>query len=375
MSAMFHRWNCRRLLTQLLVAAAIVGMTAPLRADKWPPPTPRVFGSQWGRHGFKVLKPEFGGSSHGVLFRLDAEGKEQIVWQAPLVNTPHQVIVDDEGKFVATIDTYGSLGFAHALVIYGSGGKVIGDFKLEDLLTKDEIATKVLHSEFSRRWVEHGHVAIEDGHLVLRLHWGKSLRVELSSGKVAPAEPATQDDTRIAGLIGTAQKDGEPTGIAYHYPHGKVFPPALIRDQFHDGELNRPSVRIELLGYVEVPEETTVDIYHAAGGVNLDHGTLLLDGRQLGQVGDDTVKSVIYTISLPKGLHEVRWVLTGGTFQANLLKMQDAKSGKLLPLFHTPKQRDESGASQAVKTIDAQGDVEGWPPATDPKAWTQVSTD
>jgi hypothetical protein len=359
----------------LLALALIVAVTAPLWADKWAAPTPRVFGSQWGSHGFKVLKPEFGGVSEGVLFRLDAEGKEQIVWQARLVNTPHQVLVDDDGRFVATIDTYGSLGFAHSLVVYGDKGTVIRDFKLEDLLSKEEIETKVLHSEFSRRWAEQANFTFEADQLAVRLHWGKTLRLELASGKLSPSAAGKQEEGRIAGLIGTAQKNGEATGIAYHYPHGKIFPPALIREQFHDGEQELPSVRIELVGYVAVPEETTLDIYHAAGGVNRDHGTLFIDGRQLGQVGDDTVKSVIYTVTLPKGLHEVRWVLTGGTFQANLLKMQDAKSGELLTLFHTQKQREESGAGKAVKTIDAQGDVEGWPPAFDPKAWTRVSTD
>jgi hypothetical protein len=359
----------------LLALAAVALVAAQLRADKWPAPTPRIFASQEGGHGFKVLKPEFGGVSEGVLFRLDAAGQEQVVWQTRLVNTPHQVVVDDEGRFVVTVDTYGSLGFAHSLVVYGSQGAVIGDFKLEDLLSKEEIETKVLHSEFSRRWAEHADFAIERGHLVVRLHWGKTLRVELASGKLAPSDPGKQKDARIAGLIGTAQKNSEATGIAYLYPHGKIFPPALIREQFHDGEKELPSVRIELLGYVEVREETTLDIYHAAGGVNRDHGTLFIDGRQLGQVGDDTAKSVIYTVTLPQGTHEVRWVLTGGTFQPNLLKMQDAKSGELLTLFHTEQQREESGASKAVKTIDAQGSVEGWPPGVDPKVWTRVPTD
>jgi hypothetical protein len=180
---------------------------------------------------------------------------------------------------------------------------------------------------------------------------------------------------RVPGLIGVAQKDGEPTRIAFHYPHGKVFPPDLIRERFHDGEKNLPSVRIELVGYVEVPRETTVDIFHAAGGVNGDHGTLHLDGRLLGQVGDDTVKNVIYTRTLPKGIHEVRWLLTGGVFQANLLKFQDAKTGDVLPVFHTAKQRKQTGAAKAAKTIDAQGAIEGWPPATDSKAWTRLPPD
>jgi hypothetical protein len=197
------------------------------------------------------------------------------------------------------------------------------------------------------------------------------------SAIVIISAPLLADDSldvkRIPGLIGTAEKEGEATGIAYHYPHGKVFPPDLIRKQFHDGEINRPSVQIELVGYVDLPEETTVDIYHAAGGVNLDHGTLYIDERKIGQVGDNMAKFVIYSMTLPKGTHHVRWVLTGGTFQANLLKMQDVKTGELLKMFHTPKQREGTGASKAVKTIEAEGELEGWPP--DFKTWSRVSTD
>jgi hypothetical protein len=194
------------------------------------------------------------------------------------------------------------------------------------------------------------------------------------AGHAARSEAADAGQQRTPGLIGTAQKNGEPSQVAYHYPHGKVFPPDLIRQRFHDGRKDLPSVRIELVGYVEVDQETTVDIYHAAGGVNGDHGTLYIDGRQVGQVGDDTVKNVIYTRTLPAGLHEVRWVLTGGLFQPNLLKFQDSAIGELLSMFHTAAQREETGASRAALVIDAQGEVAGWPPATDAKAWTRLAS-
>jgi hypothetical protein len=156
-----------------------------LWADSWAAPTPRVFGSKWGSRGFKVLRPTFSGPSEGVLFRLDADGKEQIVWGAKLVNTPHRVLVDDSGKFVATIDTYAHLGFAHSLVIYGDKGKVIRDFKLEDLLTQDEIRNNLVLSETSRHWAEKCEFQMESDRLVLRLNWGRVIRIELATGKVA----------------------------------------------------------------------------------------------------------------------------------------------------------------------------------------------
>jgi hypothetical protein len=178
------------------------------------------------------------------------------------------------------------------------------------------------------------------------------------------------DDDRHSGLIGVAYLAGKPTDVGYRYPHGEVFPPELIRKEFHDGEEFRPEVRIELVGYVEAAKETQVEIFHAAGGVNGDHGTLYVDDKQIGQVGDDTVKNVIYSLKLTEGQHQVRWVLTGGTFQANLLKFQNADSGKRLPMYFTTKQRKDSGAAKPTKIIKARGELEGWPPPAN--AWTRV---
>jgi hypothetical protein len=183
-------------------------------------------------------------------------------------------------------------------------------------------------------------------------------------------EGQAADDDRRPGLIGVAVKDGQATGIGYRYRHGDVFPPELIRSQFHDEGTPFPEVQIELVGYVEAAKEMRVDVYHAAGGVNRDHGTLYVDGRKIGQVGDDTVKVVIYPLTLSQGQHEVRWVLTGGTFQPNLLKFQDAESSKLLPMYFTSKQRKETGAAKATSIIKAKGHVDGWPPA--PNSWTRV---
>lgn len=189
----------------------------------------------------------------------------------------------------------------------------------------------------------------------------------------ARGEARAADDDRHPGLIGVAVLEGESTGIGYQYPHGEVFPPELIRSRFHDDDAQLPQVRIELVGYVDVPAETQIDVYHAAGGVNGDHGTLYVNEKKLGQVGDDTVKVVIYSLTLPKGRHPVRWVLTGGLFQPNVLKFQDVNSGKLLSLYHTDKQRDETGAAKATTVIKAQGKVAGWPPA--PNAWTRVDAE
>ena len=81
-----------RSLKMALAGVAAFGLASAALADSWAKPTPRVFGSEYGMHGFKVLKPQFGGKSVGVFFSLDEKGQEKIIWEAPLVNTPHRVV-------------------------------------------------------------------------------------------------------------------------------------------------------------------------------------------------------------------------------------------------------------------------------------------
>jgi hypothetical protein len=187
------------------------------------------------------------------------------------------------------------------------------------------------------------------------------------------AVPAPKEKT--PGLIGAALVEGEPSGIAFHYEHGKLLARELIWDRFHkesEGRVQRPNVNITLLGYVELPHEMTVKVHHAAGGVNEDHGTLFVGERQLGQVGDDTAKAEVYVLNLPAGIHPVRWVLTGGTFQNSLLKFEEAQSGELLSVFHDDAQRRQSGAADARDVVLANADPAEWLQAADASHWRWV---
>jgi hypothetical protein len=124
------------------------------------------------------------------LFTLDHRGAENIEWRSPLVNVPHQVFVSDangEPAYVVTVDTWGNLGYAHSLVVYGSEGHVTADFALENLLTPAEIS-KVKRSAGSRWWAEQatfGFRHAPDGmRLVIRMNWGKVITVDLGRGKI-----------------------------------------------------------------------------------------------------------------------------------------------------------------------------------------------
>jgi hypothetical protein len=171
------------------------------------------------------------------------------------------------------------------------------------------------------------------------------------------------------GLIGGSTINGEKAGIVYRYHHGRLLAADDIRSRFHGSEPPFPGVRIELVGYVNVPHDMTVKIWHAAGGVNGDHGELTIDDRLMGTVGDDLPKNIIYVAKLRQGTHRIRWVLTGGLFQNNLLKFEDPQTGALLEIFHDAGQREASGADSARDIVEADRDPAEWSIAVDPTAW------
>lgn len=171
-----------RLFALLVVGAAF--------ADDWAAPQPSIHASESGRTGFKVLDPAPDSSrSRGMLFRLDDLGLERIVWQGPLVNVPARVFISPDGRNVITIDTYGPGGHDHSLVLYGHQGTVLKDCKLEDLLTSEEIRTKVTHTVSSRRWRDRAEFRFHGLSFVVRLEWGRVFRVDLSTGKLEDGEP------------------------------------------------------------------------------------------------------------------------------------------------------------------------------------------
>ena len=182
------------------------------RADTFPavPPQPKLFASVHGMYAFKILpdvssvvarkrtegvhRPaqavQVFGNSEGVFFALDEDGKEKVIWRAKLVNIPNRAILVESGKYVVTLDSWRSVGFDHCLVVYGENGKVIADFKLEDLLTAKEI--EVLSGEVTYRpWADKEFAEFEDrsreDELIIRMKhkgWAKVIRLSLSTGKL-----------------------------------------------------------------------------------------------------------------------------------------------------------------------------------------------
>jgi hypothetical protein len=162
-------------------------------------PQPKLFASVDAMYGFKTLPDAASvtmraghivGTSEGVFFTLDEHAKEKVIWRAKLVNIPGRAILAESGKYVITLDSWLSSGFEHCLVVYGEKGKVIVDFKLEDLLTAKEI--EGLPAIVAQRgWSEKNIAEFEDrsreeDQFVIRMKyksWTKVIRLSLSSGR------------------------------------------------------------------------------------------------------------------------------------------------------------------------------------------------
>jgi hypothetical protein len=188
-------------------------LSSDARADKFPavPSQPKLFASVYGVYAFKTLPDgasvgvrtrtegvhsaaqagQIVGTSEGVFFTLDEHAKEKVIWRAKLVNIPNRAILAESGKYVITLDSWRSIGFDHCLVVYGEKGKVIADFKLEDLLTAKEIeglSASITHRGWSDKDIaEFEDRSREQDELVIRMkhkRWTKVMRLSLSSGRI-----------------------------------------------------------------------------------------------------------------------------------------------------------------------------------------------
>ena len=196
-----------RMFLTLGVGLAVV-LSPVARADKFPavPPQPKLFASEYGSYALKILPDvssvgsrrrtegvhdgvqavQIVGTSEGVFFALDENAKEKVIWRAKLVNIPNRAILVESGKYVITLDSWRSVGFDHCLVVYGEKGKVIADFKLEDLLTAKEMEG-LSGSVTYRGWFAGFEDRSRQDELVIRMKhkdWAKVIRLSLSSGKI-----------------------------------------------------------------------------------------------------------------------------------------------------------------------------------------------
>jgi hypothetical protein len=181
-----------RTLAALLMIQLAVLAPGIVSADSWPGARLQIFKSASGEYSLRTRPPQlstWSGKGQGTLFTLSADGTENVMWSRELVNIPVKAFIADTGKHVVTFDTWAKLGYEHALVVYGEQGDVIADYDLDALLSADEIDGRVVETVGGRRWLQDATIAFDSGDtaIVIRLPWGKIIRVALSTGKMASA--------------------------------------------------------------------------------------------------------------------------------------------------------------------------------------------
>ncbi len=203
-----------RFVSRTIALATPLAVLASLAvADSWLPPRPRIFASAHGSYGFKVLEPKQ--TARGQLFAIDADGKDTVIWMAQLVNVPSRVFVHDDGKRVVTVNTYARLGYEHSLVLYDAAGKVLADYKLEDLLTEQDIHQNVVQTAGSRHWDMFASFAFSSDRkqFVITLDWQKVAadRIETKKRLLSAANDAQQKriQQEIAELESLASRPQE----------------------------------------------------------------------------------------------------------------------------------------------------------------------
>ena len=85
--------------------------------------------------------------------------------------SPEKAFISDRGAFV-TVDSKGGL---YSLVVYGTDGAVLAAYSLDDLLTKNEIASHVRHTVSTRRWLYGPDRPITDEEKKKHEEWRKGL--------------------------------------------------------------------------------------------------------------------------------------------------------------------------------------------------------
>lgn len=182
----------RHRFLSLIFVLTCLFLSLPTRAEPWKViraawgnPTPRFFASSDGRYALKVVAN--GPTAVAALMTLDATGAERELWRSDLPAFPvDAVIAGRSAPYVALFDAWGHAGQEHSLTIYGPTGQLVKDFKLEDLLPANDIATRVAVSPTDRWWREGAQPSIlgaDSPTLRLDFPWGRTLIVDLPTGR------------------------------------------------------------------------------------------------------------------------------------------------------------------------------------------------
>jgi len=173
----------------LLALTALVGLGHRARGDSWAAPSPEEFASASGKYVFRITPhekwSEKPGHCTGELFKVEGE-KRTLVWSRHLLNdvAPVKAHVTDDGEHVVTLDEWHHVGEL-PVVIYGPRGRRAAVHTIETLGLGED-TSHIKQSVSSFWWNENSIVFFTaDGkRLIIRLHWGKMLIVDLGRGEM-----------------------------------------------------------------------------------------------------------------------------------------------------------------------------------------------
>lgn len=142
-------------------------------------------------------------------------------WSRVLVNdvAPVEAAIRDDGRFVVTLGEHPGTGPRNALVIYGRRGELLRHFLLTDMLEEDDWEPARGDSG-KLRWLEGAEWEFtrEPEHFVLRLEWGREVRVDLNtlqlvSGDGRERGPGARGLEAAPGDVRAALRSGGRGGI------------------------------------------------------------------------------------------------------------------------------------------------------------------
>ncbi len=151
----------------------------------WDAPQPRYFTSSDGKFALKIV-PGVTGST-GIMTTLEADGTEHEVWRRVFDWVPVDVIIVGRAQpYTAAFDVWGRVGAEHSLTLLNPAGQTIRDFSLEQLLSADDIATRVVSTECCRWWRESVEATVlgrDYPTMRLDFPWGKAVIVDMVGGR------------------------------------------------------------------------------------------------------------------------------------------------------------------------------------------------
>jgi hypothetical protein len=158
------------------------------------------------------------------------------------------------------------------------------------------------------------------------------------------------------GLFGRLFVDNQVQNVLLSYQEGYTITPADTAELLA-GRGAGQKVRIELEGFLIVPQDGEYTFNVAGGSASGGVHSFFVAGNKLSEIGDDRTKNDTRTIPLARGEYPLKFLLTGGELGSAKVSVRPADSmgtDSKLPTFGTPKKL-AANLRQSVKREVAFG--------------------